>query len=792
MFKHNLLLIYRNFRLNKSAFFINLIGLSSGLICCLTIFLWVLDELSVDKFHEKEARIYQVMQKKQVPGDVLVLEDAPGPLPGALAAEMPEVEYAAGVMSLSLWSNSDGILSYNGKHTKVNGLFAGKDFFNIFSYKLIEGNKNQVLADPNGIVISDELAERMFNTTKGVTGKILELNNSKLQGPFRIAGIFEKVPANSTMQFDALFTYDLYLNNDPGAKNWRNANPFTYVLLREGSNAAGFNAKIEHFVQRKDEEAKNRVFAVKYADHYLYGRYENGVQQGGRINYVRLFTLIAVFVLLIACINFVNLSTARASTRMKEIGVKKVMGAVRQTLMVQFLGEAFLLTLAALLIALLAVYFLLPSFNDLTGKHISLQFGLPMILTIVGVTVVTGLLAGSYPAIYLSRFSPMVIFRGARSTPSGEFWIRKGLVVFQYAISMMLIVFVLITYEQITLIQTKNLGYQKDNIVLFKAEGNINKNLENFLAGLRRIPGVVSVTNMYGSMVGGFGTTSNVSWSGQSAEDKIQFANQEVGYDFVETLGLELKDGRGFSQKFGNEQNKVIFNEKAVNLMGLKDPVGKTIFYGTNQMQVIGVVKDFHFESMYEDIKPSFLRFTPDGGNILVKIKAGTEKQTIKQLADLYNSYFQSEIPFEFEFLDQEYQALYNSENRVMVLSRFFAGVAIVISCLGLFGLAAFTAKKRYKEIGIRKTLGSSDLGIVWLLVSDFTKTILVAIVLGFVSSYFLVNQWLNNFAYRVSLQAWYFVLAAVLILIIAWVTVSVHTVKATKINLARCLRVIQ
>jgi hypothetical protein len=389
---------------------------------------------------------------------------------------------------------------------------------------------------------------------------------------------------------------------------------------------------------------------------------------------------------------------------------------------------------------------LLPEFNAITGKHLSLHFSVNFILSVLVITLITGLLSGSYPAFYLSHFKPAMVLKGKLNTSFSVAWARKGLVVFQFAVSIILIVSVLVVYKQIEFIQTKNLGFDKDNIISFKSEGRLNENQETFLQEVKNMPGVVNATSFGHDLFGGHGGTSGLDWEGKRPDDNIQFGNLEVDYEWFETLDIEMAEGRTFSREFGSDSAKIIFNEAAIAAMGLKDPIGKTVNLWGQDKQIIGVTKNFHFESFYEEIKPCMMQCYPNGRNVLVKIQAGMERKTIERIGDFYREYNQG-LPFDYQFLDQDYQELYAAEQRVAILSKYFAGIAILISCLGLFGLATFTAERRLKEIGIRKILGSSEFGIVHLLSGDFTKMVLIAIVIALPLSYFIAHRWLESFA---------------------------------------------
>ena len=790
MFRHNFIISFRNFKRNKSSFFINLVGLSTGLACTLLIYLWVNDELNMDTFHEKDAQLFQVMKNHTDAQGIDTGEDTPGLLARTLVEEMPEVKRAVSVFPPADYTFK-GILSVDETHVKARSKFADKDFFQIFSYPLLQGDKDQVLSDPSAVVISEDLAMNLFHTTDNVVGKRVAWKGERHSGEFLIAGVFKNLPANATIQFDIVFNYDLLLEKFSGFLQWGNNGPSTYVILKQNTDVAGLNDKIVNFVKSKYAEAQTTLFARPYADRYLYSEYENGVLVGGRIEYVRLFSIIAIFILVIACINFMNLSTAKASRRLKEIGVKKAIGADRKTLFTQYLGESLLITLLSLIVAIILVLLFLPQFNTITGKQLTLSFDKNLMLSVVGITLLTGFIAGSYPAVYLSGFNPVTILKGGGILGKGavgELWARKGLVVFQFMISILLIVSVLVVYQQMKFIQSKNLGFDRDNVITFTAEGKLAEEPETFLSEIKKMPGVVNASYMDGDLISMHNGTTGVEWEGKNPDHIVDFEMLRTGYDLVETLGIALKEGRSFSRDFRAESSKVIFNEAAIESMGITNPVGKTVTVWGEEKQIIGVVKNFHFESLYENVNPFFFMFSDRANNMMVKIKAGTTQETLTQLGAFYQQYNLG-VPFDYRFLDEDYQKLYASENRVAILSRYFAGFAILISCLGLFGLAAFTAERRLKEIGIRKILGSTNFGIVRLLSADFTRMVLMAIAISLPMSYFIAKNWLEGFAYRIDLAWWFFIAAGLTALLIAWFTVGLQTVQAARINPAECLK---
>jgi putative ABC transport system permease protein len=784
MLQHNLLLIFRDFKRFKSTFFINLIGLSTGLACTLLIYLWVNDELNVDKFHDKDQQLFQVMQNEQNADAIETSEDTPSLLAEALAQEVPEVDYAVSSTEAS-WHGKFNLVA-NNDQLRAAGEFVSKNFFKVFSYVLIQGHENTVLADKNSMVISEALAKNLFHSTENAIGKTVEWQAMNQKNLSIISGVFRDVPSNSSKQFDFVLSMD-FLPRD--RMSWGSYDAVTYVVLKKDAHVDEFNTKIENFVKRKSEGSNVTLFAQSYSQKYLHGHYENGAVVGGRIEYVKLFSVIAIFIITIACINFMNLSTAKASRRIKEVGIKKAIGAGRKTLIGQYLGESIMMTFLSSMVAIIVVELLLPQFNLITGKQLTLVFNQELILSFMLIILFTGVMAGSYPALYLSGFNSAIVLKGKLQTSMGELLARKGLVVFQFSLSVIFIVSVVVIYKQIEFVQTKNLGYDKDHIIYFEKDGRLVESLDAFLAEVRNIPGVQNASSIRHSMLGRYSYTTEVDWEGKAPDSKIPFENVRVNYDMIETLGITMADGRPFSRDFVSDSSAVVLNETAVKTMGIKNPVGKTMKLWDENKKIIGVVKDFHFESLHENIKPFLFRLAPnETRTIMVKLKNDNDKETLGQLENLYHKY-NSSSTFDYLFLSSSYQVQYVAEKRVSILSRYFAGLAIIISCLGLFGLVAFTAERRIKEIGIRKILGSSVFGIVYLLSSDFTKTIIAAILIALPISYFIANYWLDSFAFKIELKVWYFVGAGFTALFIAWVTLGSQAIKAAKANPVKNLR---
>ncbi len=790
MFHHNLLLIYRNFKRFKSTFLINLIGLSTGLACTLLIYLWVNDELNVDKFHEKDSQLFQVMENAGQADGISTGTNTPDLLAETMLKEMPEVEYAIAIMPGTLLGKFS--LTAGETNIKASGQYVSKDYFNAFSYPLTQGDKNQVLADKYSIVISKSLAIKLFKTSGNVIGKTLDCQILGFKESVIISGIFDGSSSNSSEQFDFVLSFELW--KDLSQKfvrpiNWDNHAPSTYVVLRPDANPDVFNKKIASFIKDKFKDSNVTLFAVPYSDQYLHGKYENGVQSGGRIKYLQLFSIIALFILGIACINFMNLSTAKASRRIKEVGIKKAVGASRKALIYQYLGESMMMAFLSLALAIVFVEVFLPQFNLITGKQLTLRLESNLALSILGITFFTGLLSGSYPALYLSGFNPALVLKGKLNTSIGELFARKGLVIFQFMLSVVLIVSVLVVYKQIEFVQTQNLGYDKDHIIYFDIEGKVAEGQDAFFAEVKNIQGIVNVSSIGSALMGHTSSTSGLNWEGKNPNDIIEFENVSVNYDMIETLGIIMNAGRSFSRDFSTDDNAMILNQAAIDVMGIKSPVGKIINLWGGNIEIIGIAKNFHFESLHESVRPLFfLLNSKQTLKIMAKIEAGREKETIERLEKFYAK-FNPGYLLDYKFLDQDYQAQYVSEKRVGILARYFAGLAIIISCLGLFGLAAFTAERRLKEIGIRKILGSSQFGIVYLLSSEFTRIVFSSIVIALPLSYFIAKYWLDSFAFRIELEWWYFISAGLMALIIALLTVGMQAVKAARINPVNNLR---
>jgi len=794
MIRNYLKLAWRNLLKDRQFSLLNLLGLSVGLACALLIGLWIADEYGMEKYNPNDNRLYQVMTNSKTSSGLQTGMYTPGILAKSLRAEFPEIEDASEVLPAS-WFNDpntpSGVVSYADKKLMATPQFVDSNFFHLFTCPVLEGDRSRLFADKKGVFLSSSLAERLFGNTQNLIGKVIHFDQYDFTGDYEIRGIFQPNLPNATEKPDLLFNFVLALERRPGLKEWGNSDPHTFVLLKPGANLTAFNGKLAGYLIAKQggKDQYPQLFLSKFSDRYLHDHYENGVQSGGRIVYVKLFTIIAIFILIIACINFMNLSTARAAHRAKEVGIKKVVGAGRGSLILQYLGESVLLSVAALLIALAICRLSLPVFNNITGKELTLHLSPAILLSLAAITLLTGLFAGSYPAFYLSAFRPVAVLKGTIQTSWAELWARKGLVVFQFTLSILFIAGVLIVYRQVSYIQSRDLGYNREHVIDFNIPIQMDSaylvHAASFVSELNNIPGVVSAGSHAHNLTGDHGGIGGLKWEGKDPSLNIDFANIEIGQNFLQTIGIKLKAGRYFSQ---NMQHEIIMNETAIKAMGLRNPIGTVVRFWDETREIIGVAADFNFESLYQPIRPAFFRCYPVTNYVSVRVKTGAEAQTIAAIRKAYMS-FNPGMAFEYKYLDENYQRLYTSEIRIGILSRYFAGLAILISCLGLFGLAAFSASRRQKELGIRKVIGATVTQLVYLVSKEFLWLIAVAIAIAFPLAWLGMNSWLDEFAYRTRITADLFWLTGATVIAITLLTISYQSISAALANPVKSLR---
>lgn len=786
MIKNYFKTAWRNLVRNKAFSAINISGLALGMACSLLILLWVQDERSADGFHANSKQLFQVYERQYANGTVGASYITQGLLAEELKKQVPEIQYAS-----SLDWNMPYTLEAGNKINKMEGNYAGADFFSMFSYRLLQGTPQTALNTPEAIAISRNAATYFFGSPEKAIGQTIRYEN---RTDLRVTAVFENIPANSSVRFDFLRSWQAYVKENDWVNNWSNFNPSTFIQLRADANPVTTASKIKDFIHRYIPASGNVRYELglqPYSKKYLHANFSNGQPAGGRIEYVRLLTLVAVFILLIACINFMNLATARSGKRAKEVGVRKVVGAFRSTLIGQFIGEAMLVTAFAVIIAVVLTSMLLPAFNALTGKELLLPLTQPAFWgALLALLSMTGLVAGSYPALFLSSLNPIRILKGSLKFSPGAAFFRKGLVVLQFALSTILMVGMIVIYRRMEYAQTKNLGYDRENLVYIPLEGDLVKNYSVFKDEAGKLPGMLNITKMRETPTVIAHHFGDLNWPGKDPNLVTSIADAVVGYDFVKTMNLQLAEGHDFTQGVATDSTGFLVNEMAVQKMGLKDPVGQTITWGERKGAIIGVLKDFHFSSMHQAIEPLIIRLNErqPWGTILVRIKAGNTQQTLAGLEKLCHS-LNPKFPFTYQFADLEYDKLYKSEQVISKLSNYFAFLAIFISCLGLFGLAAFTAEQRTKEIGVRKVLGASVPDIILLLSVNFLKPVAIAILVAFPISRYLMNRWLQDFAYKVDIEWWIFVLTGLLTIGIALLTVSFQSIKAAFTNPVKSLR---
>ncbi|MFZ1799193.1 MAG: ABC transporter permease [Chitinophagaceae bacterium] len=790
MFKNYFKTAWRNIIRNKAFSIINILGLALGLTCSLLIFLWVRDEQSVDAFHKNGKQLYQVYERSKYDGKIDAGYTTQGLLAQELKKKIPEIQYAS-AFDYAAAPGTQNTFEAGNKIKKMTGMFAGADFFNMFSFHLLQGSVKKALSEPSGIAISRQMADNFFGSPEKAIGKTIQFENKE---SLNVTAIFENIPANSSLQFDFLRSWTDYIKQNSWVNNWGSTAPQTFVQLRKDANSSKVEAKIKDFIynyQTKTKGLLTELALQPFTQRYLYSNFKNGYIDSGRIEYVRLFSIIAIFILLIACINFMNLATARSSKRAKEVGIRKVVGAMRLSLIVQFIGEAILFTFMSVIIALVLTSLLLPAFNNLTGKHLVLPIHQPFFYAIIaGLLLLTGLVAGSYPAFFLSSLNPVRVLKGKLQFSWASAFFRKGLVVFQFALSIILIIGTIVIYKQMKYVQNKNLGYNRENLLYIPIEGNLINKYDVFKQVAKSNTAILNISKMRNAPTDIEHHTNSISWPGKSPDLNVSFADGVVGYDFAKTMDLKLAEGRDFSKAF-NDSMHFILNEAAVKKIGFSgDAIGKEVTWGNRPGTVIGVIKDFHFNSLHTSIEPLIIRLDENWswGTILVRIKAGETKQALTDLEKICKN-LNPEFPFTYQFSDLQYARLYKSEQIVSRLSNYFAFLAIFISCLGLFGLAMFTAEQRNKEIGIRKVLGASPKNIVTLLSSNFLNPVFISLVIAFPVAWLAAQKWLHGFAYRIHISWWIFLVAGITAILIALLTVSFQAIKAAIANPVKSLR---
>jgi len=811
MLKNYLKIAVRNLRKHKAYSFINIAGLAIGMACCILILLHVQSELSYDEHHEKAARIYRVAADLKFGGSHHRQAVTPAPLAEALVRDFPEAVAAARFRDQgSFLVKKQG--EQNFKEERV--VFADNAIFEIFTLPFLAGNPQQALVEPNAVVITQTTAQKYFGAGSAL-GQSLFFDN---EASYKITGVIADMPENSHFHFD--FIASLATLEESRNEDWSSNNFATYLLLKDGAEPAALQAKFPEMIKKYlgpqeekllgvsfDELIKRGNQALYYLqplrDIHLHSDLAVEFEPNGNIKYIYIFSAIALFILLIACINFMNLATARAANRAKEVGIRKVAGSDRRQLVGQFLSESFFMSVLALILALVLVELLLPQFNRLAEKHLqTFYFGnWTLLAALLGIALLVGALAGSYPAFVLSSFKPISVLKGKWQAGAKSSRLRNTLVVFQFAASVILIVSTIIVKNQLQYIQSKNLGFNKEQVIVLHDAYALGEKLQAFKNEVLRNPGVVS-----GTVSGYLPVSSNRSDAGfwpegtRSGENAAAMQIWDVDYDYVRTMSMEIAKGRDFSEAFGADSSAIVINEKAAKTFGFDDPLGQRIYtfawtpgqgVDPNKFEtytIVGVIKDFHFSSLKENISALGLRLGRSRGLMSFRFKTENAAALISFLENEWKE-FAPDQPFAYSFLEQRFGAMYKTEQRVGDIFSIFSGLAIFTACLGLFGLASFTAEQRTKEIGVRKVLGATVGSVTTLLSKDFVKLVLIANLIAWPLAYFVMNRWLQDFAYRIEIGWWVFALAGGLALLIALLTVSTQAIKAALANPVEALR---
>lgn len=791
MFRNYFKVAIRNLSKNKSSTIINVIGLSTGLICFILIFLFVKDEFSYDRFHNNPEQVYRIV-KDFVNDDKSRIPDATTPPAMAYVVQKEIPEVAQTTRLFPSWGRRYIVQVGDKKMNEQGVVRVDSNFFEVFSFPFLKGNKQSAFKNQKSILLTESSAKKYFADQDPI-GKIVKLDIDN-GTDYAVSGVLQDVPSRSHFKFD--FLIPLKFGNTNLNAEWGWYNFYTYVRLKPGVSPEKFESKLQPLFKKYQPDNTNIYYSQALTNIHLDSRLKWELANNGDRSYVNIMLAIAIFVIIIAGINYINLATARSSKRAKEVGIRKVAGAHRSLLIGQFLSESIIIALFSLFVSLVAASLLLPFFNHLMEKELVLfsTKNLDAWLIILGVGLLVGFAAGLYPAFYLARFKPIQVLKSNILSVAKGAFLRKGLVTVQFVISMVMISSIIIISNQLNYIRSKKLGFDKDNILLIHNIGGL-KNKEALKAELKRLPSVKSVGAADG-LLGGQNWTNGVRAKDMEKESLLNFL--DVDYDFLQTMNVQLKEGRNFSKAFGRDSVAIILSETAVKEIGLKEPaIGSQIVWGEQDTtiyyaDVIGVVKDFHFSNFHEPIKPfGFvldLERNSSVNTLFIKILPGNIDQTINSVEKIWKELVVGQ-PMEYSFNDEMVTSMHRQETKFQRMFSYLTIVAIVIACLGLFGLASFTAEQRTKEIGIRKVLGASVQGLVSLLSKDFLKLVVIAILIATPLAWYFMHNWLQDFVYRVALTWWVFVIAGVLALLIALLTVSFQAIRAAVANPVKSLR---
>jgi ABC-type antimicrobial peptide transport system permease subunit len=757
-----------------------------GIACAGLIFLWVENEKSYDNMFAKKELIYNIRTNQVFDGPIRTFRSTPGPMAPVLKTEIP------GIVRAVRYNGGQSLFANGEKSILEKGGFADPDLLEMLQLPFIEGNPKNALKELNAVMISEKMAKRLFGNEQNIVGKTLKVDN---KDNYIVSGVIKDLPANSTFQFDWISPFEIIEKDRPWLRDWKNNSTDTYIELSPKVNEAPIGKELFGFLQKRFPEQTTRLVMVGMRDWRLRNEFENGKQSGGRIQYVNLFSIIAWIILLIACINFMNLATARSEKRAREVGVRKVMGAGKKLLILQFMGEAVFMSLLAVCLGVVIIYLALPAFNILIEDHLTPGLDNPShVMALLAIALLCGLVAGSYPAFYLSSFKAVQVFKGLKIKDGAASYIRKGLVVLQFSISIVFIISTIIIYQQIQHIKSRDLGYNKNNLISIDARGDIIKNFTAIKQDLLNTGLIENAgLNSFNTLSIG-NNSSNYTWKGKDESKSILISNRLVSPELIPTLGIPLKEGRQFNTEFTTDSNNVIITESFAKLIGKETALGtiiqRKIDNGMLNFTVVGVVKDFIYGDMYGTSDPVIFYSLPSQARFLfIRNKPSAKPEEVLAAIETVLKKNNPAYPFQYTFIDDQFNDRFKSEMLISKLSRSFSILAILISCLGLFGLSVYTAERRIKEIGIRKVLGASVAGITGLLSKDFILLVLIASLVAFPVAWLAMHKWLQSYAYRIDISWWVFAVAGISAIIIALVTISFQSVKAALMNPVKNLR---
>ena len=782
MFLNYIKIAFRTLLKNKGYSFLNIFGLAIGITCASLIFLWVEDELSFNKNFDKQDQVYYVPTNQNYEGEWRTFYSTPGPLAQDMLNDIP------GIVKATRSSLEERLFVVGDNSITRSGRYADADFLEIFSLTFIEGNREDAFANPEAIVLTQETAEQLFGKGEKALGKVVRVSN---KDNYLVTGVIENLPNNVSFPFNWVAPFERYRDGAEWMTEYGSNFSDTFVELAPEANFETVDTQVRALIGTKEENTDDYAFLHTIKDWHLRSKFEGGEIVGGRITYVRLFTIIAFVILLIACINFMNLSTARSEKRANEVGVRKAMGSGRGRLITQFISEALILSIIATIFSVVMLAILLPQFNLIIDKNLTLGLANPMhIISLITVAIVCGLLAGLYPAFYLSSFKPVEVLKGLKVTEGSATLIRKGLVVGQFTISIVFIIVTILVYQQIQFAKNRDLGYNKDQLLSMRIDLDFIPKFNVVQQELIRTGSVDNATLCNSSLLSGGNNGSGFTWKGGTDTEDVLISFRNVTQSFFDTTGMEIIEGRGFSETVEADSTSVLISESLAKMMGNESPIGNVISRGDDVLEVVGVVKDYVYGNMFDASDPVlFMHFPSYTRYMFIKTKAGVPineaLSDIEAVMKTHNPAF----PFEYSFIDEAFNEKFKNEQLVGELSQIFAILAILISCLGLFGLAAYTAQQRRKEIGVRKVLGASVSGIVKLLSQDFLKLVLISIVLAIPIAWYFMQDWLQDYAYRIEINWWVFIIAGVVAILIAMVTVSFQAIKAAIANPADSLK---